>query len=134
VKLLNRDCIGPVILNSNTELGSLDAKGGILGDKNGVLLLIQIETGCENPVIRCVGIEHRWQTIRRDAVELYPERAAVGDVNSISEPAFTRGAELFEEPYGRPGISADLVHPGLLPVELLNDDKWQHNIVFIKSE
>ncbi len=70
-QLVDLHRVGPIIFDGDSELGSLDPEGGVLGDQDGVAPgIVQIETAGEDPVIGRRGVEHRRQPIRHDAVEL----------------------------------------------------------------
>ena len=134
LELFHRHRVGPVVLNRDSELCTLDAQGCVLGDQHRRRLLMQVQAGGEDAVIRGKGIEHRRQTLGDHPVELDPERAATGERDRLPQSAGPGRPQLFEQADGSSGIAANFVHSGLLPIQLLDHDEGQHDVMFIESE
>ena len=57
-----------------------------------------------------------------------------GSATGSRSPPCSRCSELLDEADRGPGVGADLVETGLLPVQLLDHDEREHHVVFIESE
>ncbi len=77
VELVNRHGVAAVVLHERTQLRSLDAECGILGHQYRLAPIVgEIQTGGEDPVVRCRRVEDVGEPIGVDPVELDAQRAA----------------------------------------------------------
>ena len=85
-------------------------------------------------MVRGQRIEHLGKMGRVDSVHLDPQGASRGKRHRLGEASLRRGASLLQQPDGAPGIGADLVHQGLLAIELFDHHQREHDIVLLESE
>jgi hypothetical protein len=69
-----------------------------------------------------------------DPVELNPKRSTAWQRVRCGKATRLGGAEILEQSDGSTGVCTDFVHACLLPVELLDDDEGQYNIMLIEAE
>jgi hypothetical protein len=134
LELFDRHGIGAIVLDGDTQLGTLYPKGGVLGDKDGRRLLMEVETCGQDSVIRRQRIEDGRKTVRHDAIEFDPEGPTTGHGDRLPQPARARRAEILQQADCGSRIGPYLIHSGLLPVELLDHDQREDNIVLVESE
>jgi hypothetical protein len=133
-ELVDLDGVRPIVLDVDTELCTLDAEGGVLRDEHRIAaVVVEVETGGEQPIVGGRRVEDLRKPIGDDAVELDAEGAAPRERHSLPETSVGGCAELFEEPDRGAGVRPDLVHPSLLPVQLLDHHEWEHDVVLIES-
>jgi hypothetical protein len=93
---------------------------------------MKVHAGRKNSVISGGCVEHLGKSIRVDAVDFDSERPTTGHLEWFREPTASRRTHLLKEADSSASVRTDLVHPGLLTIKFLDNDKGKHDFVLIK--
>jgi hypothetical protein len=111
------------------DLGGFDAQGGVVRHHDGRAMGALAEGGSQDAVVGLGRVEALGRhLVEHQPVGLDAQRAASGQLDGMADVATVGDPQLLYPADDLPRRSAHVVDPGLVLIELLDDDEWDHGV------